>query len=261
MPEENELVTIFIVSALLIAMILILVILFVIAYQRRVATQKLKLKEVEREHQMKLLRATVETQEKERKRIASDLHDDVGSLLSALKVNVDFLEQHPDTVESQRWFLAETREQLEHGIESVRQISYNLYPPTLASFGIWEAIREIVERVNTTEQLKAQLILKDVSFRPDKEVELSLLRVTQELISNTIRHAEANQLTIEIGSNSHGIEIVYRDNGKGLPDTDLKEGLGLMNMQSRISAINGTLIIDRPNTTGFKATIQIPKRS
>ena len=108
---------VFVASAMLIAIILILVFLFLIAYQKKMVLQRMHLQEIENSYQLELLQATIEGQERERKRIASDLHDHVGSLLSALKLNVMHLEQMPETGEGQRQFLQQTRVMLEDGLK------------------------------------------------------------------------------------------------------------------------------------------------
>jgi len=259
MQDESQFVLVFAVSSLIIVLILILVILFVIAYQKRVATQRIKLDEIEKVHQIQLLQATLEMQERERKRIASDLHDDIGSLLSALKINVEFLESN-ETNERQRSFLQKTREKLETGIVQVRQISHDIYPPVLQKLGLWEAIKELFQSINASQKIEASLHRTTDIVRLDPKIELGIYRVVQELVTNSLRHSEATHLSLTVSRLNKATQFVYADNGKGLPEETSTTGIGFLNMRSRIEAIHGKIRFESMETKGFTAFIEIEER-
>jgi signal transduction histidine kinase len=220
--------------------------------------QKLQLQQAKVELQQKLLKASINAQEKERKRIASDLHDDIGSLLSALKLNVKHLKTVNQIKEAEKSFLDLTANMLDDGLKSVRDISYNLLPPTLARFGLWEALQELEQRINKSGQI---LVVANFSTmencRFNEDSELSIFRIIQELLSNTLHHSGASEIIIKCRQTKQ-LEIEYSDNGIGITDQKQLQGLGMINMQSRMQSINGTLTISEPEANFFQAIIQIP---
>ncbi|GAB5416937.1 MAG: hypothetical protein Crog4KO_18040 [Crocinitomicaceae bacterium] len=256
MQDESQFVLVFVVSSLTILLILILVILFVVAYQKRVATQRIKLDTIEREHQMQLLQATLTVQERERKRIASDLHDDIGSLLSALKLNVQFLEDS-ESNEKQKAFLEKTRVKLENGIDQVRRISHDMYPPALQKFGLWEALKEFLQTIDQTKSVNTSIYGVPEHVRFDAETELAIYRVMQELVTNSLRHGEATALEVKVDQTGKNMHIHYADNGKGMNEKEMKNGLGFLNMRSRIEAINGEIRFSSKVGKGTHTTIEL----
>ncbi len=256
MQDESQFVLVFVVSSLTILLILILVILFVVAYQKRVATQRLKLDTIERDHQKQLLQATLTVQERERKRIASDLHDDIGSLLSALKLNVQFLEDSEQN-ERQKEFLTKTRVKLESGIEQVRRISHDMYPPELQKLGLWASLTELFANIDESEKVRTTIKGIPGHLRLNAPTELAVYRVMQELVTNSLRHSKADTLELLIHSNPDSITIQYTDNGTGINASELKTGLGIMNMRSRIEAVNGDIQFESSKENGTKTIITL----
>jgi len=254
MQDESQFVLVFVVSSLTILLILILVILFVVAYQKRVATQRLKLDTIERDHQKQLLQATLTVQERERKRIASDLHDDIGSLLSALKLNVQFLEDSEQN-DRQKEFLTKTRVKLESGIDQVRRISHDMYPPELQKLGLWASLKELFSNIDTSEKVTTTIKGIPEELRLNSTAELAVYRVMQELVTNSLRHSEADTLTLSVQNNTQHILIRYTDNGTGMDESTMKSGLGIMNMRSRIEAVNGSIQFESNKENGTKTTI------
>lgn len=256
MQDESQFVLVFVVSSLTILLILILVILLVVAYQKRVATQRLKLDTIERDHQKQLLQATLTVQERERKRIASDLHDDIGSLLSALKLNVQFLEESEQN-ERQKEFLTKTRVKLESGIEQVRRISHDMYPPELQKLGLWESLKELFSNIDTSEKVTTSIKGIPNQLRLESTTELAVYRVMQELVTNSLRHSKADTLTLSIQNNLEQVIIQYSDNGAGMNADEMKSGLGIMNMRSRIEVVNGNIEFESSKGNGTKTTISL----
>jgi signal transduction histidine kinase len=254
---ENILI-LFIVSTLLIAIILILVFVFLLSYQKKIVSQKLLIKQVEMDVQQKLLKASVDAQEKERKRIASDLHDDIGSLLSALKLNVRHLKTVDKIGEEEVAFLDRTATMLDDGLANVRRISYDLLPPSLVRFGLWVTLNELVQLVNNSNQVSINANFTDVeNCQLNKNSELSILRVMQELIANSLHHSEASEITISC-KKKNGLEIEYRDNGKGITNQSQLQGLGMINMQARIQTLGGKIAISGEEIPHFLATLTVP---
>lgn len=260
MGEENsQIVFIFITSAAFVVLLAILLILFLVIYQKRIVTQENKLQRLENEKQHALLKATIEGQERERKRLAKDLHDGIGSLLSGLSFNLKFQKNVTNDDPAYNLFLEEACKLVDESIESVRTVSHNLLPSTLENFGLVSAIKECIAPITQTTHIKTNIQVP-VELPPlPIEISLGILRVFQELVQNTIKHANASQIAIKLLYNLDTIALEYRDNGKGfhIDDIDLY-GIGIKNMQSRIQALQGTFLIDQKIKKGFRAYLEVP---
>jgi len=254
-PEESDIVLIFVVSATLVVVLAALVALFVVVYQQRLAAQDARLQRLETERQQALLRAIIVGQEQERKRLARELHDGIGSLLSGLKLHLRHQQGQPELAAAHVQALDAACQQLEGGIAEVRRVSHNLLPATLESFGLVEAINECIQPLQSA-ALQVALAVEGPAKRLDQLTELGLLRVVQELLSNTVRHAQASQVNIRLCFSAASIGLHYHDDGVGLPATQATEGHGLRNIESRVQAMQGTVAFGQP--PGFSATIHVP---
>lgn len=228
------------------------VVLFAVSQKqiRKQLEEKAHLKE---EHQQDLLKAAVDTQEKERSRIAAELHDQIGNDLQTLKL---FLHQI-----NQQELEHQSTELLAQTIQDVRNLSHELMPASLESLGLKEALLSLITRLNATEELSCQLDWKGMD-RLLTETELALYRISQELVSNTLKHAQANEIVIKFIGDQSGFLYEYVDNGIGLRrNTDAMEndGLGMKNIESRCQLIGATLKIhqDEPgqDEPGMKISI------
>ncbi len=211
--------------------------------------EKARLKEV---HQLELLKAAIDTQEKERSRIAAELHDQVGNDLQTLKL---FLHQmgniDPKTLEQQTTGL------LSQTIQDVRDLSHELMPASLIDLGIQEALRSLMARLNATGQITCDFFCEG-DRRMEQNVELTLYRIAQELVNNTLKHAQATQIKLQLRISDLHWEYTYEDDGIGLGDFDPNKevkGLGFKNIESRCQLMGAKLsIVD--STSGFKIEIK-----
>jgi len=263
MGEENsQIVTIFIVSGGIVLLLAVLLILFLVIYQKRIVSQDIHVQKLENERQQSLLKATIEGQERERQRLAKDLHDGIGSLLSGLSMNMKFQRGKEDPNSEQGQFLSETCDMLDEGIQNVRAVSHNLMPATLEKLGLLSAMEEAIGRINQTADLKIDLRTVHSPFSIPKDISLGLLRIFQELLQNTIKHSGASEVAVEVVYNSDGIKLRYTDNGKGFNfDKVNSEGIGIKNMESRAQALDGTFQINKTIQSGFEAQIEVPLAS
>jgi len=217
------------------------------------------LQKLENERQRVLLKATIEGQERERQRLAKDLHDGIGSLLSGLSMNMKFQRGKEDPNSEQGHFLSEACDMLDEGIENVRTVSHNLMPATLEKLGLVAALKEAIGHVNQTDNLKIDLRTVNAPFSVPKDISLGLLRIFQELLQNTIKHAGASEIQVTVEYHDDHIRLHYTDNGKGLDSSGEKlDGIGIKNMESRIQAMEGTFQLNRTNPKGFEAEIEVP---
>ncbi len=255
--EDPEIILIFVSAAGVVLLMAMLIAFFVAIYQKRLFRQDQQLQQLETDFQKGLLQATIEGQERERKRLAKDLHDGIGSLLTGLNLN---LKHQLHTVEAgtqQAAFLEEACKMLEEGIGDVRRVSHNLLPVTLENFGLVQALQEWMETVSR-ESFRVYLKVEGANRRMHTSLELGLFRVAQELLQNTLRHAEATEAILQLEFKKEEIRLNYSDNGKGYLVSALSRGIGIKNMQSRMEALNGTIEFITEPHQGFKACISVP---
>ena len=212
-------------------------------FQKNLFKQQLQQEELKNSHQQELLNSSIQVQENERKRIALDLHDELGAVLSISRMHLVQLEKRQD--ESDPILLKELqniRSLTENALSSMRRISHELMPLQLETFGLIKTLQVIAEQVNDTGSI--QLVIKGDHELPelDWHMQLSLYRISMELINNTIKHAEATEIDLEIYAAQQCIHYKYADNGKGLDANRVSGGLGQKGIEGRIRSINGTFI-------------------
>jgi len=235
-----------IVTSSLIAIIIIFFMISVIRYHRRyIYLQK------ERIH------AQILVQEQERKRIANDLHDSVGPMLSTVKLYMNSVNINTD--EDQQ-LLEKATLYIDETITNLREISYNLLPISLTRNGLFIALKEYIYRISDRNNLK-------VHFNPDEkttikgDIEIHLFRILQEIIHNTIKHAYARSLKLVISRQPDGLYIITEDDGIGFNPDDKRGtagGLGLKSIESRCEMINAHLQIITAADKGCKIIIKVP---
>ncbi|HEY8937868.1 MAG TPA: two-component regulator propeller domain-containing protein [Cyclobacteriaceae bacterium] len=203
------------------------------------------------EHQQKLIQAEIETIERERTRIAKELHDGVGTNLTAIKMHVgQLLKKHNEPV------AAEVEQQLQLTIREIKDIIYGLTPAGLERYGLFEGLRDYTERLNNTIQTKISLNV----FGPEltkADLKLVVFRIIQELLSNSIKHSSATHITIHVSVFNNLLNIIYEDDGIGFSTDQIKHGLGLNNIDSRIQSVGGNLTFES-GEFGVSYTIDIP---
>jgi signal transduction histidine kinase len=245
---ENKILDITLLFSLIIAIIIIYFFGSIIRYHRRYMRL-----------QREKIFAEITIQENERKRIATDLHDSLGPLLSAVKLNIGSVDvHHPDD----QVILEKTGKYLDEIIGSMRQISYDLLPNTLERKGLIEAIREFVNQVNLKKTINIQLyVVKEIQV--PKEKEIHIFRMIQEIVHNTLKHAKAANLQIGLSEENGHLLFLTKDDGKGF-DKDKalagSTGLGLKSLESRCEILNGILSLESTPGAGTNYFIKIPAK-
>ncbi len=239
---------------------------FVSYYQRRQAEQQLSIGRMQAEYRRKLMEATFSGQEEERRRLASDLHDDIGTMLSVTKISLNQLERQladnrqigPAQV---AMLVQKTRSMLDETMTNVRRISRNLVPTTLERFGLLPALEELIERTADGE-LAITLDCPETLEKLTPGIELMLYRIAQELINNAIKHARAHRIQIKIVCTDEQVRLSAVDDGQGFDLDrvmhDRVGGLGLRNIESRLSVLHGQIIFDVSPGRGSRIHVQVP---
>lgn len=199
-------------------------------------------------------------EEKERKRIAADLHDGIGQLMTAAWINLQVLEKQLISVGyEQRQLLSKTTLLVGESCKEVRQVSHNMMPNALLKRGLINAVREFTQQIDKS-VLLIKLQSEGLQTDLNSITETILYRVIQECVNNCIKHAEATELDISINNSDEGIDLLIEDNGKGFDTTVInkkEDGLGLQNIRSRISFLKGTVHWDSSPGNGTVVAIHI----
>ncbi len=223
--------------------------------QKKLMQQRMDTQAMELRYQQELVERNLLTQEEERQRIASNLHDDIGSKLGVLHLTFHSMNRlPPDSPElSQRY--AEIDQLIATTLNSVRRISHELLPPTLEDFGLLEALKELLEPLRKSSGIDIRF---ECSLQRDEldgpQTELNLFRMVQEMLSNSIKHAGATVIWVQLGETDGKRYLLYRDNGRGFDqEAVLKRGLGLKNLESRARIIGAQSMFRSAPGQGFEA--------
>jgi signal transduction histidine kinase len=218
---------------------------------------KAELEKQTTEHEIK---AMVAAQEQERKRISRDLHDDVGTKLSALNLFLSSLQKKATTTNNDeiRSLACSSKQFIQDAMYDIRRLLLNLSPTILEDFGYTAAVEALVNKINETKQLHFDLIVFGINQRLKKEYELALYRITQELVNNVLKHAEAKHVSLQIRQTDGKITLMMEDDGKGFDINAHKDGYGLNNLASRTKLMQGTMTIDSRPGKGTSVMIEVP---
>lgn len=229
-------------------------------YNRYKWKQQAKLQtEISKQQEM-AAKAILDAEEKERSRIAKDLHDGVGQMMSAARMN---LSSFSNTVQlddgTQKHSLSNIIKLVDESCKEVRAVSHSMMPQVLLKKGLPEAVEELVTKINA-EVLKINLHAEGFEKRPDSNIETILYRVIQECINNTLKHAEAKHMDISLIKETNTISITIEDDGKGFTFTeaDADEGMGLKNIRNRIRFLKGEVNFDTAPGKGTSIVIHVP---
>lgn len=261
MQELEALPQIFAVSTVIMLALVGFIIFFVMVYQRRLSKQRFQILEQEASHREELLFASIETQEAERERIARDLHDEIGAMLSAVKMKVNQAKRKSKDNPLLSSSLDETSDMLTESIQNVRRISHALLPPMLSKFGLAPTLKSMIEKMQNLEGPGLSFVQSGSEQRLPAPQELGLYRVALEIINNALKHAQATDITVKIEFDRTQTVLTITDDGKGMDLSQAKSassGLGLKNIESRLLSLKGTWEVQSKPKKGTSITISIP---
>ena len=216
--------------------------------------QKRKNQEIltlKREYQIKSLESLIEGEEKERFRIAKELHDGVNGDLSAIKYKLSSL------LEMNNKVIKEAITMIDDSCEQVRAISHNLVPPSLENFNLVEATENYCENLNAVNRETVTFQHVGEHIHMSKKAEVNAFRIIQELVSNALKHANAKEINVQLSHREGVVQITVEDDGVGFDKDSIEsEGIGLSNIQSRIDYLNAEMDLIS-NDQGTSCTIDI----
>jgi signal transduction histidine kinase len=247
--EEDKIVINLLIVGSIILLILVLFLYNIYIYHKK--NQKLYLENIKSE---------MNGRENERKRIAQDFHDDLGATLSAIKM---YLQGINVTSEKENLLLEKATKNVTESITTIRYIMNDLYPVSLDKYGFESSLKELIDQINSAEQIRIIFIcqIDNLESYLLKEDKIHIFRIIKEIISNTIKHANSKVLSIRFTKNNRNIILETIDQGIGFNSSSASlniAGNGLKNITHRVELMGGSIHIESEINKGVQYTIEIP---
>lgn len=247
-------------NAIIIGSILLLISLILFFNRRRLLQANAHQKEIN-EQREQTTTEIVQALEKEQSRIAKDLHDSIGTFLSTLKINLQLYEDEvpKEKLESYQ----KTLNLIDKISFELRNIMKNLSHDTLQDHGLSKAMEEFVSRLNELNVTQLKLYVSELSPAVTENIQHNLYRISQELLTNCIKHAQAKEASIQLIEDEESITLMYEDNGIGIlpaaiENRNASQSMGMKNIYNRVEFIRGIIQIDSNSVSGTTIIIQVP---
>ncbi len=221
--------------------------------EKELETQKLAT--ILKEQELSAIDAMIEGQEKERQRIANDLHDDLGGLMATVKLHFNTLKEK-QTPE----LYAKTNQLIDEAYNKIRTVAHAKNSGVIAKQGLLKAINEMANKISIANKITIDVIDHGLEKRLENSLELTIFRIIQELIANIVKHAKASEATINITNHEDSLNIMIEDNGKGFDTSKIlkNNGMGLHSIEKRIEHLEGDIKIESQINQGTTIIIDIP---
>lgn len=255
MNGDSQIILLFIAGTAVMLLMAVAIILFVVFHQKKMVQEEIKRQNMEIDYQKKMLKAALESQENERKRVSKDLHDDVGMMLMTMRVSLN--SQPNGHSEELMQLVDETH-------ESVRRISWDLMPSTLDNFGLFQSTQEMCERLSSRDATTVSFSEEGKRLPLDKDQELLIYRVAQESATNALKHAHASHISVDFRWTDTSLLLTITDDGLGFDMTSIKNkvsgrhGLGLYNLENRVALLGGELTFKKNEPSGTVVSVVLP---
>jgi signal transduction histidine kinase len=246
-PQEARIYTAVLLTSLVLGVIIIFFVASIIRQQRR----NLEL------HRQNIL-AEITTLEKERARMAHDLHDELAPMLAAIKLKINSFDLHDETDKKE---MVRTNDHIDSLLKRIREITFDLLPNSLLRKGLVGATHEFVEVISKHSPIEIHFKSEPIGNLSEEKT-VNLYRILQEVVYNTVKHSGATVLQISISSQKGKVVLATKDNGKGFDyDKTLNEsnGIGLRSLKSRVEIMNGEFFIESKKGKGTSYIFQIPQ--
>ena len=249
-------------------LLLILIYYLVRFYTQKIKTEKIiatqkeeinsqKIRELEDSMKMNSMQSMIEGQEIERERIAKDLHDSLGGLLSTIKLQFDSVRTKEKKVDNIKEY-NKAHKLLDTAVNEVRTISHNLQPGSLGNLGLVPAVRDLINRFDGEHYPDVDFQYYNLPEKMDHLVVLNIYRIIQELLNNAIKHSKAKEILLQINHEEDDIVIQFEDDGIGFDINNLdKRGMGLDNIKSRINYLKGSVNVESKHAEGTYYLIRV----
>ncbi|MDT0556776.1 tetratricopeptide repeat-containing sensor histidine kinase [Patiriisocius hiemis] len=226
--------------------------------ERQIELQKTE--KLLKEQELNTIDAMISGQEKERQRLASELHDSVGATLAAAKLQFEHIQKQKEKGKEIDELYTKTASLLDDAYKEVRTMAHEKNNGVIAKKGLLPAIKNLAKNVSGINNLSVEVVHFGLEKRLENSLEISIFRIIQELVTNIIKHSQATEATISITQHDNSINIIVEDNGVGFSSKNLSftSGIGLSNVEKRIEQLLGTLEVDSNPGKSTTALIDIP---
>ena len=226
--------------------------------EQQSALLEVKIKTIEKEHQITSLQSMINGQETERTRIAKDLHDGIGGIFSAVKMHYSTLQQDTPEIKNNTLY-KKTLDLINNASDELRKVAHNMMPEVLMKVGLVEALQDFCNNISSGKLLKMNLQTFGMEKRLNPSTEIMLYRIIQELVNNIIKHAYASEAIIQMNREDNRLVVVIEDNGKGFDTKEAgeKRSMGMNTIKSRVDYLNGRLTIDSRKDIGTTVMIDL----
>ncbi|WP_198133439.1 sensor histidine kinase [Flavobacterium beibuense] len=231
-----------------------------ISKQEKLIEQQ-KLEKALKEFELNSIDLMLEGQEKERERIANDLHDNLGSMLATLKMNFEHLRLRKNEIREEENKLYDRTDQLiEDAYQKVRTIAHAKNAGVFANEGLIPAIRKMAGKISIPGKLTIEVLAVGFDKRLENKIEIAIFRMVQELSTNIIKHSKATEASIQLTNHDDNINIIIEDNGVGFKNTTApsSDGMGLNTITKKVEQLGGTFTIDSTPGKGTTIIIDLP---
>ncbi|MEM9672604.1 MAG: sensor histidine kinase [Bacteroidota bacterium] len=266
LARKSLLLNAFIIGCLLLGALIVVTIRFyrskmknrTLIAQKNEEINHRKIQELEQRQKLISMDAMVSGQEEERKRIAKDLHDGLGSLLANVQMRFSSIGDTIESVNSPVY--QQANDLLDEACHEVRKIAHNMMPGALVKFGLIPSIQDICRAIEKSKGITVDFQVYGINERFAEKIEISLYRIVQELLNNILKHAQATEIIVQISQHDGDLTLIVEDDGNGFDANaaQAKGGLGLRSLDSRVKYINGVLTIDSVPDQGTTVTVEAP---
>ncbi len=249
--QDSKNIGILIALGCLVMFVLVLVIImFVVIYQRKMLLKEAKIQLMEQEKQIALFKASVEVEEQQKEKIARNLHDEINPLLSVLKFNIS---KHQIDIQKNRFDVGSFKADsdiLNKAIEGIRTTCMDLVPSFLLQYGLTKSLEEYISQLERIGEVRAEFIstVDEVEVNQfSKQEQLNIYRVCLEVLNNLFKHGSYTELTLSMEKESDSLNIIFEHNGKGVTNEEMEvytknsKGLGLKSLKARVLILNASL--------------------
>jgi two-component system, NarL family, sensor kinase len=229
-------------------------------YRHKQRLQQQRIAELEIQHQLTATEAVLKGEEQERTRLAKDLHDGLGGMLSGIKYSFNTMKGNLVMTETNARAFERSMDMLDSSIKEMRRVAHNMMPEALVKFGLDTALKDFCNDVNSMGALQVayqSIGLQNVSI--PQTTAITIYRIVQELLHNTIKHAAAKTALVQVTNDNNKIAVTVEDDGKGFDTAILNSsrGMGWSNIKSRVEFLKGVLDVQSENEKGTSVHIEI----
>jgi two-component system NarL family sensor kinase len=232
-------------------------------YKRKLALQEIdlnhqKIQQLEKEKQLIATQAVLSGEESERRRLARDLHDGLGGMLSGIKLKLSNMKGNFVLDSETRTNFENAIESLDASVKEMRRVAHNLMPEVLVKYGISEALGDFCSSINVADYCKIGYRFYGEAIRIDQNYEVAIYRIAQELLNNALKHAQASKILVQFVQETNRISLTVQDNGKGfdIKNIDINKGVGIGSIKSRVAALNGSIDINSALGKGTEIEVE-----